>query len=193
METLRTARQRYFEENGFGADGGYGAAWVDFKLGPLPMPFPNTASRVRAVGFHDLHHVLTGYRTDTLGELEISAWELGAGCRGYGAAWVLNLGGMLTGAVVIPSRVFRAFVRGRHADSLYQFESDAQVLDEAVPTMRTRLGLDTAGDAKARVADVGWFALALAAGVSLAAVALPLMPVLLALGLSGAVVRKAQG
>ncbi|HSO31503.1 MAG TPA: hypothetical protein VLT33_03275, partial [Labilithrix sp.] len=62
--TMRAARALYFENNGFGADGGYGAAWVDFKLGPLPFPFPNTPQRIDAVKFHDLHHVLTGYDTD---------------------------------------------------------------------------------------------------------------------------------
>src|SRR5690348_8708353 len=79
--TMREARDRYFEANRFGADGGYASKWVDIKLGPIPMPFPNTASRVRAVKYHDLHHVLTGYDTDWRGEFEISAWEIAAGCK----------------------------------------------------------------------------------------------------------------
>ena len=69
--TMREARALYFEVNRFGADGGYGDAWVDFKLGPLPVPFPNTRARVRAVRYHDLHHVLTGYDTNAIGEFEI--------------------------------------------------------------------------------------------------------------------------
>src|SRR5690349_11954766 len=92
--SMRAARAIYFDVNRFGADGGYGDAWVDFKLGPLPVPFPNTRARVRAVRYHDLHHVLTGYDTSTIGELEISAWELGAGCKDFAAAWQLNLGGL---------------------------------------------------------------------------------------------------
>src|SRR6185295_10394327 len=91
--TMAAARSLYFQVNNFGPDGGYNDAWVDFKLGPIPVPFPNTKARVRAVHVHDLHHVLTGYNTDTLGELEISAWELGGGCADYFAAWQLNLGG----------------------------------------------------------------------------------------------------
>src|SRR5688572_1778448 len=81
--TMREARARYFEVNDFGVDGGYQDAWVDFKLGPLPMPFPNTQGRLRAVAYHDLHHILTGYDTEIIGELEISAWELGAGCKSF--------------------------------------------------------------------------------------------------------------
>src|SRR5688572_7376869 len=93
-ESMSDARAAYFKANGFGADGGYSDAWVDFKLGPVPFPFPNTKARVRAVRYHDLHHVLTGYGTDILGEFEISAWEIGAGCKDFVAAWQLNLGGM---------------------------------------------------------------------------------------------------
>lgn len=60
--TIRDARAQYFAENGFG-DGGYTAKWVKLQAGPIPLFFPNTASRVRAVRFHDLHHVVTGYDT----------------------------------------------------------------------------------------------------------------------------------
>src|SRR4051794_18084611 len=113
--TLAVARDEYFRVNEFGEDGGHGDAWVDFKLGPIPMPFPNTSGRVAAVRFHDLHHALTGYATDTLGEFEISAWEIGAGCGRYRMGWQLNLGGMLAGALSAPRRTWRAFVRGRQS------------------------------------------------------------------------------
>jgi hypothetical protein len=118
-QTVAQARATYFEVNRFGADGGYGDAWVDFKLGPVPFPIPNTKARVRAVRYHDLHHVLTGYDTNIIGEFEISAWEIGAGCKGYVAAWQLNLGGMFAGLLSAPVRTVRAFFRGRHSQSLY--------------------------------------------------------------------------
>src|SRR6185436_2453344 len=127
-QTMREARARYFQVNQFGDNGGYDDAWVDFKLGPIPMPFPNTASRVRAVRYHDLHHVLTGYDTNTIGEFEISAWEIAAGCKGYIAAWQLNLGGMFAGMFVSPPRIWRAFLRGRRSDTLYDRSFD-ELLD----------------------------------------------------------------
>ena len=60
--TLRNARGRYFEINNFN-DGGYDDRWLKMKAGPIPISFPNTKARVRAVKFHDLHHVLTEYPT----------------------------------------------------------------------------------------------------------------------------------
>ncbi len=125
--TLREARARYFRDNRFGEDGGYGDAWVDFKLGPVPMPFPNTEGRVRAVRYHDLHHILTGYRTDTLGEFEISAWEIGAGCKDQWAAWALNLSGTAAGVLACPGRTYRAFARGLGSRTLYGEELEEQL------------------------------------------------------------------
>jgi hypothetical protein len=144
-ETLREARDRYFEENGFGPDGGYGDAWVDFHLGPLAAPFPNTAARVRAVRYHDLHHVLTGYRTDLTGEAEISAWELATGCLGMPAAFVLNLGGLTIGLVVAPLRTYRAFARGRRTKNLYGERFDDALLARPADEARRDAGLDDAG------------------------------------------------
>lgn len=175
-ETLREARARYFRDNGFGEDGGYGDAWVDFKLGPIPMPFPNTPGRVRAVRYHDLHHVLTGYATDTRGELEISAWEVGAGCGRFVTAWAINLSGMAAGLVSAPRRSFRAFVRGRHSRSLYA-EPFEPLLDERVDDARARV----ATAPRARASDVAAFALAnvvgVAVGLAFTALVLPLVPI----------------
>ncbi|MDC0679920.1 hypothetical protein [Sorangium atrum] len=139
--TMREARALYFEVNRFGADGGYGDAWVDFKLGPLPVPFPNTRARVRAVRYHDLHHVLTGYDTNATGEFEIAAWELGAGCKGFVAAWQLNLGGLFAGLLSAPRRTVRAFFRGRRSESLYgrPFED---LLDREVGALRREMRVD---------------------------------------------------
>lgn len=174
--TMREARKAYFEANGFGESGGYDDAWVDFKLGPLPMPFPNTPARVRAVRYHDLHHILTGYRTDTLGEFEISAWEIGAGCKDFAAAWVLNLGGMTAGMFRAPKRIFRAFVRGRRDRSIYGEELEA-VLDATVGEARARFMRPEDG---AGAGDVLLFTVTLLAGlvVGLAtfAIVVPLVP-----------------
>ncbi|WP_437484907.1 hypothetical protein WME75_46165 [Sorangium sp. So ce1014] len=161
--TMREARALYFDVNRFGADGGYGDAWVDFKLGPLPVPFPNTRARVRAVRYHDLHHVLTGYDTNAIGEFEISAWELGAGCKGFVAAWQLNLGGLFAGLLSAPRRTVRAFFRGRRSESLYgrPFE---ELLDREVGELRREMRVDGPSASPAAI-DVLWLVLASLAGI----------------------------
>ncbi len=149
---MQSARARYFERNGFGETGGYDDPYVDFKMGPLSFRLPNTEARLRAVRYHDLHHVVTGYQTTPLGEFEISAWELGAGCRGFIAAWILNLGALAAGSITSPTRTWRAFVRGRYSRSLYDQEF-AGLLAENVGQVRARTGLDLADHASATALD----------------------------------------
>jgi hypothetical protein len=179
--SLEAARAEYFRANGFGEDGGYSAAWVDFMLGPIPFPFPNSKERVRALRYHDLHHIVTGYRTDFTGELEISAFEVASGCEDMVVAWALNLGGTAAGALfVAPRRTFRAFVRGRRAKNLYRTTCDEALLARTVGDVRSDLGLASEpGPARASdvLAYVGFVAIGLVVGSSLLAVLAPLAPI----------------
>lgn len=163
-ETLRAARARYFADNAFGDDGGYAAKWAKLQLGPIPFAIPNSAARVRALKFHDLHHVVTGYPTDVVGEAEIGAWEIGSGCAGFAAAWILNLYAMALGFLFgAPRAVWRAFLRGRHTRNLYRTAYDDALLDAELGDVRTRLGLGTLPLAapRDRVAFAFWSALSL--------------------------------
>lgn len=172
---LREARARYFRDNAFGDDGGYSKKWVQLQLGPLPFAFPNSAARVRAVKYHDLHHVVTGYATNVVGEAEIGAWEIGSGCAGFVAAWILNLYAMVLGFLSgAPGAVWRAFARGRHTRNLYRDAYDESLLDTKLGEVRARLGLDS-NEAGASSADRAAFALwsALALALALATIALP--------------------
>lgn len=176
--SMLEARTRYFEVNHFGESGGYDDAWVDFKLGPIPFPFPNTKARIRAVQVHDLHHIVTAYDTDTRGEFEISAWELGAGCKDFFAAWQLNLGGLGAGLFAAPGRTYRAFIRGRHSESLYGRDV-GDLLQSTVREVREATGVDR--QANATLTDKALFAAASVAGVAamlvFGAVFVPLIPV----------------
>ncbi|HYO55933.1 hypothetical protein [Archangium sp.] len=162
--TLRQARERYFDENGFGQGGNYDERWVRVDVGPVPVWFPNSAQRVRALRFHDLHHVLTGYRTDFAGECEISAWEVAGGCTDHWVAWLLNLSGMGAGLFFIPRGVARAFQRGLHTRNLYRSEYGEALLGRTVEEMRRALGLEKPVPAptwKDRMSFAGWSVAAL--------------------------------
>jgi hypothetical protein len=167
-QSVRDARDAYFAANKF-SDATYSDAWVKLRVGPIPFAFPNSRSRKRAIPLHDLHHVATGYTTSLVGEAEIGAWEIGGGCTNYWAAWVLNAIAFGWGLALAPRRTFRAFVRGRHARTLYRDGWDDHLLVLTVVELRAKLGLAGARDgAPATLGDVatfaGWVALVLAPG-----------------------------
>ena len=172
--TIGDARAQYFAENNFG-DGGYSASWVKVQAGPIPIYFPNTAARIRAVRLHDVHHVATGYDTTWTGEAEIAGWEIAPGCADHYAAWQLNLQAMAIGLVIAPRKVYRAFVRGRHTNNLYREEFNEKILSLTVGELRQRLSLTaplpplTSRD---NAAFAGW------AGISMVAMLLTLAVVL---------------
>lgn len=184
--TVREARDRYLAEFGLGTDT-YLDDWVDVKLGPLPLRLPSTAARKRVLPVHDIHHALTGYRADILGEAEISAWELGSGLGRHVVGYVLDLMTLSWSPLVAPRRVFRAFLRGRRSGNFYRapLPLDPALLDEDVDAVRRRLGLHREPPSRATAADViaflGWYLAALAMGL----VGLVGLPVMLALGVWG--------
>lgn len=163
--SVRNARAQYFAANGF-SDAGYSDRWVKLgQLGPIPIALPNTAARKRAVPLHDLHHVATGYATSWIGEAEISAWEIAAGCTDYWAAWVLNTGAFSYGVVLAPRRTYRAFMRGRRSRTLYYSGWHDGLLEISVAELRRRLALDGMREQPSwrdRLAFAGWVLLAMA-------------------------------
>lgn len=162
--TVRAARARYFAENGFDEEG-YQSRFVKLQLGPLPVWIVNTESRVRSVRLHDVHHVLTGYRTDVHGEGEIGAFELGAGCADHFAAWYLNLNALAIALPLGPGALLRAFARGRRSRCLYDREWDEALLDETVAGLRGRLPV-VARELEPAPAERLAFAVTAAAGVA---------------------------
>jgi hypothetical protein len=139
--TLREARSRYFEINNF-KDGGYDERWVKMKAGPIPIAFPNTKARLRAVKFHDLHHVLTEYPTTWTGESQIGAWEIASGCADHYPAWLLNLYAFAIGLIISPATTYNAFIRGRHSKNLYRKVFDDELLSRQVGEVRSELSLN---------------------------------------------------
>jgi hypothetical protein len=137
---MREARDRYLAANGFSvAD--YAAPRFTLGIFCWSLTFPNTKARKRAVPLHDLHHVLTGYGTDWIGEAETGAWELRAGCNSY-ITYFLNGSGVIIGLFLAPRRVWQAFQKARGQRTLYvnplPYES---VLQMTVGEVRARLGI----------------------------------------------------
>jgi hypothetical protein len=157
MQTMEAARADYYRTNGFGNDGGDSLDWVPLTFWRFTIKIPNTKARKKAVKIHDLHHIVTGYRTNLRGESEIAAWELASGCRRMPAAFVLNLAALAIGAVIAPRAVLRAWARGRATQNLYTHDTVDALLPMDVDAVRTTLGLDAPSPAP-RFADIATFA-----------------------------------
>jgi ubiquinone biosynthesis protein Coq4 len=102
---------------------------------------------------HDLHHVVTGYGTGLVGEAEISAYELRAGCRSF-MVHVLCVGAILCAMFVAPRRILRAWRRARGARTLYHTTIPYEtLLDMSVNELRRRLNVapDDTPDIRARL------------------------------------------
>jgi hypothetical protein len=145
--SMREARDLYFKQNGFSMDH-YSASTFTIKLAGIPFTFPSTAARKRALPLHDFHHILTGYGTNFMGEAEIGAWELRAGCNSFITYW-LNGWGVVIGLFMSPRRVWRAFRSARGQHTLYrESEPYAALLELSVSALRRKLGIPPDGFAE---------------------------------------------
>ncbi len=188
--TLREARDRYLAGAGLSTDT-YDEDWVDIELGPVPLRLPSPAARKRVLPLHDLHHALTGYQADIVGEAEIGAWELASGLGPHAIGYALDLMTLAWSPWVAPRRVWRAFVRGRRSRNFYAapLPLDPAVLEQDLDATREQLNIaetPVRGTLADGLAFAGWYALALLVGV----LSIPLVPVMFVLGLWGQ--RQAQ-
>lgn len=141
---LKKARDLFLAANCLSVDE-YTAPTFAFGVFGGRLKFPNTKSRKRAVPLHDLHHVLTGYKSDWMGEAEIGAWELRAGCNSF-ITYFLNGGGVLVGLFLAPRRVWRAFrsAKGQHTLYLDSLPYE-RLLQMSIAEVRKRLGIPPGG------------------------------------------------
>jgi len=88
-------------------------------FGPLELTFPNFEWRKQAIERHDIHHVLTGYACTLAGEIEMAAWEFGAGPFPDIRATLFCLPLLAAGGISAPKKTLAAFKRGRRGRTLY--------------------------------------------------------------------------
>ena len=139
-ETVRAGRDRYLAANSLSVES-YGAPRFPIYVGRRPVYLPNPGF----LPWHDLHHVITGYQTGLVGEAEISAYELRAGCRSV-MVFILCVGAMLIGMFVTPRRIGRAWQRAKGARTLYRTKVPYEILLEmSVADLRESLGLPREG------------------------------------------------
>jgi len=142
MVTARTAIHDFYAAERLPTDGGVSDWWVWVYAFGLPVPIPNTRQRVDLVPYHDLHHIVTGYRTDEAGEAEVAAWCLGSG-GGPLLGQLYDLGAFLIGMVRYRDRTTKAFYRGRQGRNLYRRPA-AEWMDWDLSALRAEANVNPA-------------------------------------------------
>ncbi len=118
-------------------DGGVNAQWwAPFKQGLTDFQLPNFEWRRNALPAHDLHHVITGYPLNLIGEIQMSAWEFAAGKYPsiFATAFCLPL--IVLGLLIAPRLSFRAYARGRRSQTLYSEPDLNDCLEKSVHELR---------------------------------------------------------
>jgi hypothetical protein len=177
--TVREVMERHYVDAGIAADGGFSDRWVVIRLDRVPVPFPNTTARRKALALHDVNHLVAGMSTGNVGEAEISAWELASGgCGKYLAAWVLDLAGMLFG-MRWPIRTIRAFAAGRTMRNVYVLDAD-EVFDMDLTELRRELTRPDGRDRSRMLSGalfVGYLVLAIPVGLAFLPIVVLSLPV----------------
>ena len=139
-ETVRMSRDRYLAENSLSTES-YTARRFPIFVGKRPVYVPNPGF----LPWHDLHHVVTGYPTGLVGEAEISAFELRAGCSSV-MVFILCVGAILIAMFVAPRRIWRAWKLAKGARTLYHTTVPYETLLEmSVTDLRESLGIPREG------------------------------------------------
>lgn len=117
--TTKEALIGFYKFNQLNLTADFESHCVRVYIGCLLAPVPNINARKKYLKFHDLHHIMSGYGIDRIGESEISAWELGSRSCRKPLISVMNLFALSTGYILSPSKVTRAFYRGCRSRNLY--------------------------------------------------------------------------
>jgi len=143
---LKDLLAEFYTTHNLGDDGGESNPSVRIEFTKhFHLYFPNFDARRKAVLWHDMHNIATGYSAASiLGESEIAAWEIGAGCGSYWAAFFIDLSAVMMGILINPWKVLKAYASGKRTTSLYHNRiSRENALNANVHQLRTQLNLDT--------------------------------------------------
>jgi hypothetical protein len=117
--TVKEALIGFYKFNSLNLTDDFESHCVRVYIGCILAPVPNINARKKYLKFHDLHHIMSGYGIDRVGESEISAWELGSRSCRKPLISIMNLFALSTGFILKPAKVTAAFYRGCKSKNLY--------------------------------------------------------------------------
>ncbi|WP_461449442.1 hypothetical protein [Mucilaginibacter sp.] len=132
--TVKEALIGFYKFNSLNLAQDFESHCVRVYIGCILAPVPNINARKKYLKFHDLHHIMSGYGIDRIGESEISAWELGSRSCRKPLISIMNLFALSTGFILSPAKVIDAFHLGCRSKNLYYMsdgiaEEDIDALD----------------------------------------------------------------
>ena len=115
---VQHALDDFYDQHGYGREGGIDKKWDMIKFGPVALPLLNLESRRKNIFMHDIHHLVTGYDTTWLGEGSVCSWEIATGgWKHLYFPWLLTLWAMAVGVMLYPRASYRAFQAGLLMDN----------------------------------------------------------------------------
>ena len=140
MTVAREAIQAFYRQENLPAHGNVNV-WVDWVTAfGIKFPFPNILGRNKVLPYHDLHHIVTGYRTDEAGEFEVGAWCLATGKNPL-LAYLYDVPAALLGLIRFRKRTIAAWKRGRNCETLYQYPLE-ELLEMEVDALKELTRID---------------------------------------------------
>ena len=143
--TARDALSQYFVEQGLFPEATSVEDWFAdrwYRIGGVPV-LPLVGGLKHSLILHDVHHLVTGYDTDWIGELELAGWELGSGgCAAHVLFWFDRIAAMVIGLLSAPRRTVAALRTGLQQRNLYGRRS-GEVLASEVDDLRRYIRRDT--------------------------------------------------
>ena len=117
--TVKEALIGFYKFNSLNLTDDFESHCVRVYIGCILAPVPTINARKKYLKFHDLHHIMSGYGIDRVGESEISAWELGSRSCRKPLISIMNLFALSTGFILKPKKVTAAFYIGCKSKNLY--------------------------------------------------------------------------
>lgn len=111
--TIQHLLNNFYDQHGYGEEGGIHKKWDMIKFGPIALPLPNLESRRKNIYLHDISHLVTGFGTTWQGESSVSSWEIASGgWKHLYFPWFLTLWAMAVGVMFYPTSTHKAFQVG---------------------------------------------------------------------------------
>lgn len=117
--------------------------WASASLGtPIKIMFPNIPARKDAVIYHDINHIITGFKAQTfIGEVQAAYFEIFSGCGKQWFGWCINSLALPFG-IFIPHKAYQAIKLARKVKTNAYYENIEELWPLSIEEIRNRWGVN---------------------------------------------------